>query len=292
MHRPPSDEWPADDLRRSIVTLRGTYLDQGMSDRALAAMVRSGELAKPRRGAYVAGSAWAGLDDLGRHSLRARAVLAQARTELVLSHVTGLLEYDCPVWGLPLDDVHTTRLDGRIGRPEAGVRQHRGRVLSGDVTTRNGVRVMTPARLALETTTITDVEHALVVVVDLLHRGLTTTQELADRYASMTSWPHSVATDLVLRLAHPLLESVAETRCWYLFFHHSLPMPVPQFEIRDSSGRLISRVDFAWPELGVYVEFDGKVKYEKLLKPGQSASEVVVAEKEREDRIRRLTGWR
>ena len=40
------------------------------------------------------------------------------------------------------------------------------------------------------------------------------------------------------------------------------------------------------------MEFDGRVKYEKLLEPGQRASDVVIAEKRREDLIRRLTGWR
>ena len=35
------------------------------------------------------------------------------------------------------------------------------------------------------------------------------------------------------------------------------------------AGHFIARVDFAWPELGIFVEFDGKVKYESLLKPGR-----------------------
>ena len=43
---------------------------------------------------------------------------------------------------------------------------------------------------------------------------------------------------------------------------------------------------------GVFVEFDGKIKYEALLKPGESASDVVIREKRREERIVELTGWR
>ncbi len=274
------------------MALRGQYLEDGYTDRALALMVRSGVLAKPRRGAYVAGPAWSELDAAGRHSVRARAVLAQARTDLVLSHVSGLLEYDAPIWGLPLADVHVTRVDGRIGRPEAGVRQHRGTIDLGDVIRRNGVPVMSPTRVALEVTTMTDVEHGLVVVDDLLHRGLTTQSQLAERYSGMTFWPHSLATDLVLRLADPRIETVGEARSYHLCFSQHLPMPQPQFEIRDSSGQVIHRVDFAWPELGVFMEFDGKVKYEKFLRPGERASDVVVREKKREERICRLMGWR
>jgi hypothetical protein len=54
----------------------------------------------------------------------------------------------------------------------------------------------------------------------------------------------------------------------------------------------VARVDLAWPELGLFLEFDGKVKYERLLKEGEHASDVVFREKQREDMIRRLTGWR
>ena len=45
-------------------------------------------------------------------------------------------------------------------------------------------------------------------------------------------------------------------------------------------------------QYGVFLEFDGKVKYERLLKDGESASDVVFREKQREDMICRLTGWR
>ena len=50
----------------------------------------------------------------------------------------------------------------------------------------------------------------------------------------------------------------------------------------------------AWPEIflgtWVAVEFDGKVKYGRLLKPGQTASDVAWDEKLREDALARL-GW-
>ena len=51
-------------------------------------------------------------------------------------------------------------------------------------------------------------------------------------------------------------------------------------------------VDFAWPELGLFLEFDGKIKYQKLLKEGESPSDVVIREKRREELVCRLTGWR
>jgi hypothetical protein len=62
--------------------------------------------------------------------------------------------------------------------------------------------------------------------------------------------------------------------------------------LRSGDGELVAIVDFAWPELGVFLEFDGKIKYQKLLRAGESPTDVVVREKRREELICRLTGWR
>ena len=281
-----------DDPRNTPVWLRGELLDQGYDDYAIARLVADGVFVRLRRGAYASKVDYGKLDASGRHGLRARAAIKQAKTAVVLSHVSALPEYDAPTWRIDLDEVNLTRLDGKVGRREAGIRQHRGRVVEGDVITRNGVPVMSGTRTSLEITTIADVEPALCVVNHLLHHGHTTLAQLAERYRTMDHWPHTLTTDIVLRLADPRIESVGESRSFYLFWRHHLPMPVPQYEVRDEDGRVIARLDFAWPELGVFLEFDGKVKYEKPLRPGQSASEVVIAEKRREDKIRQRTGWR
>ena len=51
-------------------------------------------------------------------------------------------------------------------------------------------------------------------------------------------------------------------------------------------------VDFAWPAHGVFLEFDGKVKYSAMLREGETAADVVVREKRREELICEITGWR
>ena len=63
-----------------------------------------------------------------------------------------------------------------------------------------------------------------------------------------------------------------------------------QFKVYDSGGHLVATTDFGWPDAGVYAEFDGQVKYGRLLQPGQSAGDAVFAEKRREDLIRAATG--
>jgi hypothetical protein len=281
-----------DGSRDAPLMLRPELLLAGYTDKAIARLLKWGQWVRVRNGAYTEGAAWTALDEAGRHLLRARAVVAQARTPVIVSHTSGLPFFGAPLWGLDLSLVHVTRRDGRTGRKEAGVDQHRGRLIEGDVVRRVGVDVMSPTRLALEVTMVAGVEPSLVVVNDLLHRKLTTQFSLAARYDAMGLWPWTLNTDIVLRLADPRIESVGESRTYLLCFRQRLPMPEPQYEITDANGRVVACVDFAWPELGVFLEFDGKVKYEKFLKPGERASAVVVREKKREDLIRRLTGWR
>ncbi len=274
------------------VVLTRDLLKLGFTDRAIARMVRSGEWIRVRHGAYANASAWADLDAAGRHRVTARAVLRQARTGVVLSHTSAALEFGAPDWGLDLSNIHVSRTDGKAGRAEAGVRQHSGLIQDGDLVRLGSLQVMSATRAALELTTIAGTEESLCVVNHLLHSGHTSQEGLHQRYESMERWPNSLKTDLVLRLADPRIESVGETRTYFACFREGLPMPQCQFEIKDNAGRVIARVDFAWPEFGVFLEFDGKVKYEKLLRQGERASDVVFREKRREERICRLTGWR
>ena len=48
------------------------------------------------------------------------------------------------------------------------------------------------------------------------------------------------------------------------------------------------RCDFCWEEYATVGEFDGRVKYGRLLRPGQDPGDVVFAEKRREDELRDL----
>ena len=194
--------------------LRGRLIEEGWTDQALAHMVKSGTWVRPRRGAYVAAAAWAATDAIGKYEIRARAVVAQAKCELVLSHLAGASVLDLSFWDLDPDAVHGTRPDGRCGRSEAGVVQHRGVLLDGDVVSRHGVEVVSATRLALELPTVTDLEHAVCFASELLHRGDTSASLLDERYQSMACWPHSLNTELMLRwLSHCASQWVRGASC-------------------------------------------------------------------------------
>jgi hypothetical protein len=62
-------------------------------------------------------------------------------------------------------------------------------------------------------------------------------------------------------------------------------MPQLQYHVVDH-GQLIGIADFSWDDHRHLGEFDGKIKYQKLLRPDETASDCVFREKRREDAMR------
>jgi hypothetical protein len=275
----------------AAVWCRATLLAAGMSDRHVGALVSSGALVRIRRGQYVDGEQWRSLSRADRHRLLNRGVLLTAHPGTTCTHVSAAIEWGAPVWDLSLDVVHTTRRDGKAGRRRNDWVQHCGALPAEDVTVVNGVPVSIAARTCVEITTITDVERSLVVVNGLLHSGATTEQEFAAWAASARYWPHTLTTDLVLRLCDPRIESAGESRFHFFCWRQHLPCPTPQVEVYDEHGLLVGRVDFAWEDFGVFVEFDGKEKYRRFRLEGETLEDYLMREKKREELICQLTGW-
>lgn len=73
---------------------------------------------------------------------------------------------------------------------------------------------------------------------------------------------------------------------------HELGMPPSdlQLDVIDGGGLLVGRSDFAWRSQRTLGEFDGRTKYGRLLRPGQTAEDALWSEKRREDALRDL-GW-
>lgn len=274
------------------VFLRSEAIAAGYRDRDIARFVAAGDWYRLRHGAYVDGEVHRRATPEQQHALLARAVLRQARTNVVLSHLSAVPEYDGPLWAVPLDVVHVTRHDRRAGRKEAGVRQHQGVLLPGDVVVRGGLEVTSPTRTAIDVTTVAGLEQALVIVDHLLHLRLTTKDEIAQRYTTMEKHPNTLRTDLVLRLADGRHESVGESRTAYVLWRQHVPRPVPQLPVLGANGAEVAWLDFAWPDRGRWLEFDGRQKYVKHLREGESVTDAVLREKRREDLVRELTGWR
>jgi hypothetical protein len=97
----------------------------------------------------------------------------------------------------------------------------------------------------------------------------------------------------VVAFAEGRSESPGESRSRVRMRLSGLPAPELQMPIPTRLG--VYYADFGWPRYRAVGEFDGLVKYGRLLRPGHDAGEAVVAEKRREDAIRdedwRVARW-
>jgi hypothetical protein len=270
---------------------RTDALAQGMDDRSIRRVITTRAWHRIRNGAYTMTDLWPD-DPLLQHVIRSRAAMAKLGDAVVLSHTSGAVLHGLSLWEPDLSAVHVTRLDGSAGHREAGVIHHEGLTLPGDMMIRAGIPVMNPARAALEAASLCNTEGAVVVLDSALHLGLTSADELASTYALMQSWPGFRRLQVAVRLADGRAESVGESRSRYLFYLQHLPAPELQFVVRNNFGDVVGTCDFGWPEHRLLGEFDGRVKYERYLRPGEKPGDAVFREKRREDLLCEVTGWR
>lgn len=283
-------DWLAIAVEERGFFTRAEARDAGYDDRAVTQAVRSRWWHRIRRGYYTFAEVWATLDATSRHRVRAHAVAHSLGRAVALSHVSGAIEHGIAVWGQPLDRVHVTRLDGAAGRIEGDVVHHVGRCLARDVTEINGVAVLVPGRCAVEVGCLGSSESALVSLDSTLALGLDDERGLFGHFARMERWPDTRHLHIPIRMADAGAQSPGESRGRWLFLQGGIPAPITQFPVCDAAGELIGTSDWAWPDHGLLGEFDGKVKYGRLLLPGQDPGEVVFAEKHREDRMREASG--
>jgi hypothetical protein len=269
---------------------RAVARELGYDDKAVSQLVRGRVWHRFRRGYYSFSDLWEGLDDVGRHLVRCRAVLHSLGDAVVLSHSSGVVAHGIDTWGIDLSRVHVTRLDGGAGRVEGDVVHHVGTCSDLDVVEVNGLRALTPVRCAVECGSSTSSESALIVFNSLLHRGHADLDELHRQFEVMGSWPRVRHLHIPVRMADPRVESVGESRGLWMFWSLGLPRPVIQYEVRDTDGVLRGTCDWGWPDEGLLGEFDGRVKYGRLLRPGEGPGDVVFAEKRREDELREVSG--
>lgn len=264
----------------------------GHDHKSIARLVHGGVWHRMRRGYFAFVDTWRALDDVGRHQVRSRAVQHSLGSVVALSHVSGVIAHGVTVWGLDLTRVHVTRLDGGAGRIEGDVVHHQGVCVDDDLREVDGQRVLSAERCVLEAGSRAQGAAKLVPLNSLLHLGLGTRDSLESQFARMERWPFLRSMHVPVRLADGGAQSAGESLGLYLFWTGGVPRPQTQLEVRDAEGLLLGTCDWGWPEHELLGEFDGRVKYGRLLRPDQQPGDVVFAEKQREDLLREITGFR
>lgn len=278
-------------MTESGLVLRRDAVRAGYDDHALARLLRSGALRRVRHGAYVAADRWDRLSVRAQHEVLCEAVLLQYDDHVALSHDSAAVRWGGPDYGLDLAEAHITHFEGG-GRRRSRIVHHEGECTVLDVSRCRGGWLTSPPRTVVDVAVRHGLETGVVLADDFIRRGLTTTQELELHAERARRWPGALVLRLVVRLATGRSESVGESLGWLLFRNQRLPQPVQQFEVFGRDGRLVGRTDWAWPRHGVLGEFDGREKYTRLLRAGESVTDCVLREKRREDLLREVTGWR
>ncbi|CAN5216769.1 hypothetical protein BH09ACT12_BH09ACT12_09080 [soil metagenome] len=286
MQRPPLSR----SIDRDGILLRRDAVANGIDDKALARLVDENVLIKMRQGLYCQRDIFLAASPAGRHLLLARAVMRLYGDHVVLSHASACLAQGGPDHDLDLTSVHLTHLVGG-GRRGSRIVHHNGICLVGDLRRQDGYWITVPARSVADTVCTDGAVAGLVQANHFLHRGLMSIEELTTMFERAVNWPGSLGHHPVLHLADARIESVGETLSDHLFFAQGLPRPELQYAIYDPERDVTYRVDFAWPDKRVFVEFDGDEKYHRFRKPHETIEQMVLREKRREDRIRELTGF-
>jgi hypothetical protein len=269
---------------------RQDALAEGYDDNSIRRALKVKAWRRVRHGAYTFPDLWTDCDDVARHKTRARAVLRRLGDRVALSHTSAAVMHGLTLWNVDLSMVHVTRLDGGAGRTEAGVVHHEGFLVHDDLVEVGGIRMTSMARAAVETASLGPTEPGVVVLDSALREGCGR-EALEDAFAVMGHWPKVRGLQVAVPFADGRAESVGESRSRYLFYVYGLPAPELQYEVRDEYGGLVGITDFAWPGHKLLGEFDGKVKYGRLLRPDEDPGDAVFREKRREDQLREVTGW-
>jgi hypothetical protein len=262
--------------------MRGAGYTAGELDR----MLRSGALTAVRRGVYVEGAPPD--DDAARHALQVRCAVAELDGSAVVSHVSAAVLHGLSVWGLPLDVVTVTRNRRRSGaRRGTEVHVHCAPLRPDEIIVVHGIACTSVARTVVDVARVAPFEQAVVVADAALRAGLGR-PDLTEALRLAKGWLGVPAARRAVAFADGRSESVGESRSRVAIALAGLPAPELQWQMRY--GGSMGRTDFGWVQQRTVGEFDGKVKYGRLLKPGQEPGDVVYAEKLREDAIR-AQGW-
>jgi hypothetical protein len=284
-------------LSRAAATQGGYFfrhqaLDAGYSEKEIAALLRSRQWRKLRRGAYTTTQTWDGLDEAGRHVLLVRAVADALEGRVVVTGSSALAVLGGPLWGVDLAEVHVHREDGKTPRREAGVVHHVGALPDDELIEVDGLLVPIPERSAFEACRRAPFEAGVALLDGLRFRLPFDVGRASEIIERCRDWSGSVRASRVLRFSTDLAATVGESRCRVLMARIGLPVPVLQHPVHDESGTLLGITDFYLEEYATVAEFDGKLKYGRALyeESGRvedvDLGEVLWNEKRREDSIR------
>jgi len=176
-------------------------------------------------------------------------------------------------------DVHVVCPNGSRVRSRPGLRVVQGSLDPADVVQWGPVRVTSATRTAYDCLHRLRRIDALVTVDELTHLRRPSMGELTAYVESCHGMRGVRTVRRLLAEVEPLAESPMETRTRVVLVDGGLPRPVAQFVVYDGDGCFVARLDLAYPEAKVAVEYDGALHWAQRRDDDR-----------RRDRVRAL-GW-
>ncbi len=185
--------------------------------------------------------------------------------------------------------MHVTKAGGGHGRRGRVLHLHAAPLEADEIITLDSLPVTCLARTVVDCARMFSYDKAVAIGDAALRAGLPPAEldRSLERGRNRKGMPQARR---VAAFIDGRAESVGESKSRIILSRLALPAPELQFDIYDRNGRRIARTDFGWEGQRTVGEFDGKVKYGRLRRPGETPEDAVFREKLREDRIRDL-GW-
>ncbi len=241
-----------------------------------------------RRGAYEP-AAMGATDPAVQHLSLIEGTVRQTPTPAVVSHMSAAVLHGLPSWNDDLARMHVTRDNGGKGKIRRYVHLHVAPLPAEDLCVIEGMAVTSLGRTVVDLCRTLPMRRAVAIGDAALVSGLPVS-ELADVASRCLGWPGMGNARQALEFLDARSESVGESVSRVAMWEVGVPTPTLQYEVFGLDGGFVGRSDFAWPEFRTLGEFDGRIKYGRLLNDGQTAGDVIVDEKRREDALREL-GW-
>jgi len=278
--------------------------------RELRALFYRGHLIRIATGAYVDSTAWAELDDDAKYRLRVRAAAMISSPAAQFSHDSAAALWMLPSLGPWSPRAHELVDRSAGGSSRVGIARH-ALGLDPDAIVIDGVLTTSLARTLVDVGASNSLARAVAMIDDGMRipraghprRLLVPVPPTAfDLLACLDRLsPYRGATRARRAIAFARAESDSPLESFARVQFAALGYPEPELQVRfeDEAG-VIGYADFYWRELGLIVEADGEKKYgdDREFQTALSLRDILLAEKAREDRMRRQCrafsriGWR
>jgi hypothetical protein len=160
----------------------------------------------------------------------------------------------------PADPVTVIRPPSMLWKGPREVRVRQAGLSDGDVEQRDGVPVTSALRTAWDVAGLESLGTAVAALDAMVRSGSVTLPELAAQVEAGAGRWGVVRVRRAVGLVDPRAESPPESRVRVALVLAGLA-PVPQFEVW-SAGAFLGRVDLAFPEQRVLVEYEGAHHFE------------------------------